>query len=59
MSRITYFDGLLVTVFDGLPDNASRHSVEISGSGTGTIIPDTPNGGSGREGKISKRSSSP
>jgi hypothetical protein len=43
ISRITYFDGLLITLFDGLPDSASLHSVDIAGSGTGKIVPDTLN----------------
>ena len=36
LSRITAIDGVVVTLFDGLPASASRRAVGIVGSGSGS-----------------------
>src|SRR5208282_4451713 len=36
VSRITAIDGVVVTLFDGLPASASRRAVGIVGSGSGS-----------------------
>jgi len=38
VSRITYFEGLVIGLIDGLPDLYFPHTVEGTGSGTGNSI---------------------